>query len=93
MSSNEWIHERVASLIGYSEDTIVEFVLMLCKYIFTVESLMNIFFIAKKSKNNGEIFRALTSFGFPDSEETQAFSDKLFETFSSHPKLEKVRQL
>lgn len=29
MTSKEWIHERFASLIGFSEDTSVDFILMI----------------------------------------------------------------
>ena len=34
MAENEWIHERFSSLLGFSEDTIIEFVLMIGILIF-----------------------------------------------------------
>jgi hypothetical protein len=34
MSSNEWIHEHFADLLGFSEDTSIEFIIMICTLIF-----------------------------------------------------------
>lgn len=88
MSSTEWIHERFSDLLGFSEDTSVEFVLMIgIKYL---KEFCNIFIIAKKSKSVEDIFKSLTVYGFPSNHDTYAFSNELFEIYSPFFKGEQV---
>ena len=89
MTSTEWVHERFASLLGFSEDTSVEFVLMIGILIIPWFSLtfQN---IAQKAKTSDEIFKALTDFGFPPSGETRSFGFELFEKYSIFFKDKKV---
>jgi hypothetical protein len=44
MSSKEWIHEQFASLLGFSEDTSVDFILMIGKYLDIYVTLNNSYF-------------------------------------------------
>lgn len=89
MSSKEWIHERFASLLGFSEDTSVDFILMIGKYL-EITKLWAYFYIAQKAKSIDEISKALTDFGFPVSSESHAFASSLFENYSSFRESSKV---
>ena len=90
MSSKEWIHERFASLLGFSEDTSVEFILMIGKYLRNINH-WSYYYIAQKAKSIDEISNALTDFGFPASNESHAFASNLFEKYSSFYESSKVR--
>lgn len=92
MSSKEWIHERFASLLGFSEDTSVEFILMIGKYLEIYDNNI-LFYIARKAKSIDEISKALTDFGFPSSNESHTFAANLFEKHSPFYEASIVRQI
>lgn len=50
MASNEWIHERFATLLGFSEDTSVDFILMIGTFICVNDYL--ILFLYKLEKRS-----------------------------------------
>lgn len=91
MSSKEWIHERFASLLGFSEDTSVEFIIMIGKYLKIYDKII-LFYVARKAKSIDEISKALTDFGFPSSNESRTFAANLFEKYSPFYESSKVRQ-
>lgn len=51
MASNEWIHERFAALLGFSEDTSVEFILMIGKFICNGEMISYIYILQLGKQN------------------------------------------
>lgn len=90
MEHNEWVHERFASLLNFSEDNSVEFIIMSGKKFKYNIYHLTLLFLVKKSKSSVDVYKILLDFGFPDITSTNDFAFKLFEIYSPYYRKEAV---
>ncbi len=69
----EWVSERLHSLLGMSDDTTVDYVIAMGKSYIREPS------IARKAKATDQITSRLVEFGFPESPATTKFANDLYE--------------
>lgn len=78
--SHEWVHGKVAELLGFSEDASVEFIVMAGKIYIIVSG--NLLLVAQKAKSSESMYKSLIDFGFPTTGATSSFANDLFERYS-----------
>jgi hypothetical protein len=85
MSGDDWLHDRFADLLGFSEENSVEYVII--QGISRPETCIRLILAAKNAKSSLEILQKLTGFGFPSSSSTNLFAQELFERYSARAKV------
>ena len=85
-----WVSDKLMSLLGYSQSTLVQYVIGLCKLLRAHTAKLFSFFpltkkygnfgfiVAKQATSSADVVSKLVEFGLSSSSETRAFAEEIF---------------